>query len=164
MKHEGTKARRQGVGRGAVRGAVCLIAAGLGMGWGAGCRTEYVVDAGLPAYDERFAAVAQGEVLDVQVFRDRTKLRMTNTTGRDLPGGLLWLNARFSREVEALPAGETLEVPLREFRDGFGERFRAGGFWATREPDPVVLAQWEPTEGERAGERLGLVVVENRLR
>ena len=102
--------------------------------------------------------IAQGEVKDIQVFRRVTRLVMTNTTATPLGPGRVWVNQRFSREVEGLGVGETIVLDLREFRDVFGESFRAGGFFATKEPDHVVLVEYE-----RADALDGLVVVRDRV-
>ena len=34
-------------------------------------------------------------------------------------------------------------LPLRDFVNEFGERFEAGGFFATERPDPLLLVQYE---------------------
>jgi hypothetical protein len=43
--------------------------------------------------------------------------------------------------------------------DEFGERFRPGGFWATRASERVVLVQFEVAGAEGAPALLGTVVV-----
>lgn len=113
-----------------------------------------------PVYPED---APMAEVLDVQLFRDVTTLRFTNTTTRDLPAGTMWLNKRYSAPMPAVASGETIELDLRQFVDEFGDTYKAGGFYAQREPAPVVLAQIEvPTpEGEPA--LYGLVVVQNKF-
>ncbi len=104
------------------------------------------------------ATLTQTETLDIQVFRNVTKLELTNTTARAFEGGTLWLNQRFSRPMEPLAIGESRSIPLKQFLDEFGEPFRGGGFFATEPPDRVVLVQLE-TEGTL----YGLVVIGNRL-
>lgn len=110
--------------------------------------------------------LVQSEVLNVQVDRVGTSIALTNTTPRDLPAGTLWLNGRFSRAFEGLPVGQSASIPLSEFQDKFGERFRAGGFFATLDRDPVVLAQIEvPPAQEGAPVRLiGLIALNDRQR
>lgn len=95
--------------------------------------------------------------LNIQVFREETELILTNTTPEDFErGGRLWVNAQYSRPFEAFPIGQTKRLDLRDFVNEYGERFRAGGFFATERPDEVVLVQIEH------GDRLdGLVVVKN---
>lgn len=112
-----------------------------------------------PAEPARLAeSLDQSRVLDIQVFRDGTELRLTNTTARRFAPGRIWVNRRYSAPTPALGLGESVSLDLRSFVNEHGERFRAGGFFATREPDLVVLAQLES-----GGALYGLVVVENRL-
>lgn len=100
-------------------------------------------------------------VEDVQVVRDSTWITLTNTTARPLPASTLWLNRRFARDIDALPVGQSLSLPLRSFRDEFGTPFRAGGFFATEQPERVVLAELEPRPAtpDAEPELIGLVVV-----
>ena len=100
------------------------------------------------------STLAQGEVLNIQVFRNVTDLELTNTTARSFGPGRHWINERYSREIDGLAIGESLDLPLREFVDEFGDPFRAGGFFATRDPDRLVLAQLE-SEGVLYGLLLG---------
>jgi hypothetical protein len=112
-----------------------------------------------PMYPEEAAMV---EVLDIQVFRDVTTLRYTNTTTSDMPACTLWLNKRYSAPIPAVASGETVEIDLRQFVDEFGDTYKAGGFFAQREPAPVVLAQIEVPGAEGDPELYGFVVVENK--
>lgn len=99
----------------------------------------------------------QAGLLDIQVFREETVLLLTNTTSRSFAGGgRFWVNAQFSMPFERFDIGETKRVDLRNFVNEFGERFRAGGFFATERPDDVVLVQIE-----HDGRIDGLIVVEN---
>ena len=108
--------------------------------------------------DERvYPSMLQGEVLDVQVFRIGTRIRLTNTTAKSLPAGTLWLNRWYSQEIDTLAPGGSISLSLKKFEDRFGEPFRAGGFFATRIPDLVFLAQLETED-----ELFGLIVVEDR--
>ncbi|MBY0261984.1 MAG: hypothetical protein K2Q20_06550 [Phycisphaerales bacterium] len=99
-------------------------------------------------------AKAQGQTLDIQVVRGETALTLTNTTARSFGRSRLWVNRWYSREIEALEVGQSLELDLDSFRDIYGEAFRAGGFFATRKPDRVELVQLET-----ADTMLGLVAV-----
>jgi len=92
--------------------------------------------------------------LPIQVLRDVTKIRLTNTTARSFGPSTMWLNGRYSREIEGLGIGETLTLDVGDFTDEFGARFRGGGFFATVNPDPLVMA-----EIETDGQMFGLVVV-----
>jgi hypothetical protein len=100
----------------------------------------------------------RGEVLDVQVLRDGTEIRTTNTSVRSFGPSTMWLNMRFSRPIAGWSPGEELVLDLREFRDEFGERFRAGGFFARELPEPVVLAQIE-AQGANGTELVGLIAI-----
>ncbi len=71
---------------------------------------------------------------------------------------VLWFNMWFSRPIDGLAPGETLRFHLREFTDEHGQAFRAGGFFATREPERLVLAELETDEG-RGPVLLRLIVV-----
>lgn len=105
---------------------------------------------------------ASPETINVQVFRHTKTIEFTNTTARAFGPSTLWLNARFSRPIEGLAVGETIELPFSEFVDEYSEPFRGGGFFATEAPDRLVLTQLETTraDGERAV--YGLVVVDGR--
>lgn len=105
--------------------------------------------------------IAQGEVFDVQVFRDVTLLRFTNTTTRDFGDSVIWINKRYSMAVPGFQSGETIELDLHNFVDEFGDVYRAGGFFAQRTPAPVVLVQIETVEND-APVLHGFVVVENK--
>jgi hypothetical protein len=96
----------------------------------------------------------QSKTLDVQAVREETILTVTNTTAHTLPACRMWVNQWFSWPFPGLAVGETVEIPLADFKDKFGETFRAGGFFAIDRPAKVVLAQLE-----LEGELVGLVVV-----
>lgn len=101
----------------------------------------------------------QAEVLDIQVFRHETRIEFTNTTARAIPAGTMWLNRRFSRAMPAIAVGQTFDLALDEFQDEFGEHFRAGGFFATREPEKLVQAQIETTDANGKSMLMGLIVI-----
>lgn len=108
--------------------------------------------------------VVQGGVLDVQVFRSSKHIELTNTSARAFGPSVIWLNAYFSRPIEGLAVGETLKIPLRDFRDEYQDPFRGGGFFAPEAPERLVLAQIEtPAPDSRAEgqkpEFIGLVVI-----
>ncbi len=103
--------------------------------------------------------IKQGATLDVQVIRRVTKIDITNTTAADLPAGKLWLNGWFARDFPGLPVGENVTFDLYDFKDRHGERFKAGGFWATEAPDQLVLAQIETPDPQGGTQLLGLVVI-----
>jgi hypothetical protein len=99
----------------------------------------------------------QAETLNVQVVREQqTHIVFTNTSARQLGPGRLWVNQAYSKPIGVVGVGETVRLDLRGFRNEFGERFRAGGFFATRTPKDVVLVQMRE-RGE--ADFTGLVVV-----
>jgi hypothetical protein len=104
-----------------------------------------------PDYPE---SKTQSETLDIQVVRTPTTISITNTTARAYGRSRLWVNRWYSREIPSLGVGETIELPLKTFRDQYGEAFRAGGFFATRKPQRVQQVQLETADG-----LVGLVAV-----
>ncbi|MBX3380696.1 MAG: hypothetical protein KF805_11435 [Phycisphaeraceae bacterium] len=112
--------------------------------WSSGCTSIPPVDYARP-YPKELPA---GQTVDVQVFRRSTTLDFTNTTASPLGPGTIWLNRRFSRPIkDPIGVGQTVALPLGEFRDEFGDPFRAGGFWASDTPDALVLCQVEQAPG-----------------
>lgn len=87
--------------------------------------------------------LARGEPLDIQVIRGETTLALTNTTSTVFGPCTLWLNSYYSRPLEGLAVGQSLTLPLADFRNEHGEPFRGGGFFATKKPERMVLAQIE---------------------
>lgn len=138
-------------------GLALAILAGAVLAGGPGCASRRPVPDWVGSYPSE---ATQARTLDVQVFREGRTMRFTNTTARDIPPGRIWINQWFSRPIERpVAVGETLELDLSQFRDEFGERFRAGGFWATEEPDVLALVQYE-MRGEGDEPQLwGMVVV-----
>lgn len=120
----------------------------------------------LPACSSTPKTITEGEMyptaihhtasIDIQVFRHDTDIEFTNTTARAFGPSTLWLNGRFSHPVDALAIGQTLKLPLKSFKDEFGEPFRGGGFFATQRPERLALA-----ELQTGNDLLGLVVVGN---
>ncbi|MBL4591049.1 MAG: hypothetical protein JKY96_03725 [Phycisphaerales bacterium] len=110
-----------------------------------------------PAYPE---TIARGQVFDVQVFRDVDQLIFTNTTPVGFGPSVVWLNKRFSSPIASIAAGETITMDLHFFVDQWGETYRTGGFFAQRDPAPVVLVELETAENQRPVMH-GFVIVEN---
>lgn len=136
------------------RTIAAVLAAALAMST-AGCRSGSDVEASGAVYPD---AARQSRVLDVQVVRNETQITMTNTTARGFGPSRVWVNAWYSREIDGFAVGQTLTLNLHDFKDRYGTPFRAGGFWATRRPERLVLAQIEPL-GSDPRELIGLVVV-----
>lgn len=105
------------------------------------------------------AELRQSETLNIQVFRSSQHVEFTNTTARSFGPSRLWLNARFSRPIDGVAAGESLRLPLKGFTDEHGDIFRGGGFFATEIPERLVLAQLELPGADGKPVLLGLVVV-----
>lgn len=110
-----------------------------------------------PAYPEQ---MERGEVYDIQVIRDVAELRFTNATPVEFGASTVWLNKRYSHPISGIAPGETVTMDLRLFVDQWGETFRAGGFYAQRDPAPVVLVELE-TSGDEREVMHGFVIVEN---
>lgn len=102
-----------------------------------------------------YPAKEQVGTLDIQVVRRDTEIRLTNTTASAYGSSRLWLNRWYSKPIERFDVGQTLTLSLWDFHDEYGESFEAGGFFATRRPEKLVLAQLDS-----GGEVLGLIVVE----
>ncbi len=83
------------------------------------------------------------ETADVQVFRDGTELELVNATPHTFNDFNLWINQRYVRHIDSLPAGARQRYSLWDFYDERGEIMNAGGFWRIYEPDPVRLVQME---------------------
>lgn len=104
-----------------------------------------------PAYPR---TLENAGALPIQVIRRVTHIDIANTSPRSFGPSTIWVNGQFSHVIQGLAVGQTLRLDLREFRDEFGETFRAGGFFATRNPEALVLCELE-TEGRM----YGLIVV-----
>ncbi len=137
--------------------AIASAALLLALGAQSGCSSTQRIDT---AAARPFpAALTQGRVLDIQVRREPTTITFSNTTAADIPPCTMWLNKRYSRPFDGLPIGRTTTLSLNSFIDEFGERFRPGGFWATRPSQRVVLAQFEIPSDSGATTLLGTVVI-----
>lgn len=87
--------------------------------------------------------LAQGSVVDVQVIPNVTagSIKLVNPTATGYRDFDLWLNQRYVRHVAALPAGETVELPIESFWDERGEGPFPGGWFRYYQPTPIVLVQ-----------------------
>jgi hypothetical protein len=81
------------------------------------------------------------DVADIQVFRRGTELEIVNSTAHSHANFDLWVNQRYVKRVELLPAGETIRVSLWDFFDEYGQRFYAGGLFRTYPATPVRLVE-----------------------
>jgi hypothetical protein len=130
--------------------SLCLGVAAVVMGLAACSSTRDPALAGKEYPDSK----PQLRTLDIQVVRSPTAITITNTTARAFGRSRLWLNRWYSREIGELGVGQTIELPLKSFRDQYGESFRSGGFFATRKPQRVQQVQLETDDG-----LVGLVAV-----
>ena len=96
------------------------------------------------------------ETADIHVFREGTNLEIFNSTANSFEDFDLWVNQRFVRRIDSLPAGGNVRVELWGFVDEYGELFNAGGFFRTRPPTPVRLVEIQ--EGEDTP-LLGLITI-----
>ncbi len=145
--------------------ALFLLVAVLGTSSGCQLFTETTVKEAHAAYPD---SIPKGEIYDVQVFRQSTRLKLTNITTRDFGPSTIWLNQRYSLPIDGLSSGQTIDLDLKTFIDEFGDTYKAGGFFAQRVPAPVVLCQLEVVEPVWGEERNipvmhGFVVVENAM-
>ena len=95
----------------------------------------------------------------IQLIRRGTSIQLTNTSATSFGTGTIWLNGAFGHPIDGFSIGQTIKLSLHNFRNAFGERFRAGGFFATERPEPVVMAELQ--DGD---EMLRLIVVEDQVR
>jgi hypothetical protein len=84
------------------------------------------------------------KTVDMQVFRRDTDIEIVNATPQSYSNFDLWINQRYVKHVESLPAGESITLSLWDFFDEHGDRFNAGGFFRAFEPTPVRLVQIQP--------------------
>ena len=128
-----------------------------------------LVGCGPVRYDPDLAArpypadLPRAETADIQLFRDGTAIEIVNATPVSYEAFNLWINQRFVRSVASLPAGSSRALSLWDFRDERGEVIRAGGFFRTQEPTPVVLAEIETTNEAGEPVLIGLITIPSEL-
>lgn len=105
------------------------------------------------------ATLTKAGVADIQVFRVGTRMELVNTTPRAFGPSTIWLNKRFSREIEGLAVGERLDIDLGEFKDEYGQPFKRGGFFSAEAPDVIVLTELATTKPDGTAELVGLVTI-----
>ena len=98
----------------------------------------------------------QSGSVSIQVHRSEEFIEIVNSTAIDYSRGILWINQRYSTQLEPIPAGKTVKVNLWSLRDEYGEQFNAGGAWRTDEPTPVVIAE---LQGSDSTSLVGLIVI-----
>jgi len=92
--------------------------------------------------------------VDIQVFRDGSDIEIVNHSPHSFAQFDLWINERFVRRIESLPAGQTRRVSLFDFVDEYSDAFHGGGLFAIERADPVVKAEIESADG-----LIGLIVI-----
>lgn len=89
------------------------------------------------------------DTTDMQVFRRDTDIEIVNATATSYSDFNLWVNQRYMRHVDSLPAGKSITLSLWDFHDDFGDRFNAGGFFRSYAPTPVRLVQIQPSADQK---------------
>ena len=97
--------------------------------------------------------------IDIQVFRKGPTLEIVNSTPVSYRDVDIWINQRFTRHLDVLPAGATVQMSLWDFWDLRGDRFSAGGFWRTEEPTPLRLIELQLNDDDPL---IGLVAIYQR--
>jgi len=87
------------------------------------------------------------ETLNVQVYAEDQRLVINSGDARSFGSGEIWLNQWWAAEIDALPRGAEIAIPLSRFRNEFGLAPRGGGFFATRDADDLVLIELRTEAG-----------------
>lgn len=93
---------------------------------------------------------------DMQVFRRDTNIEIVNSTPNSYADFDLWINQRYVKHVDSLPAGKSVTLSLWDFHDEYGDRFNAGGFFRSYSATPVRLVQIHPAENQPM---MGLITI-----
>lgn len=93
---------------------------------------------------------------DIQCFRRGTDIEIVNSTAHSYADFDLWINQRYTRKMDSLPAGATRRVSLWEFVDQHGRRFYAGGLFRSYPAEPMRLVQIQTGEGQPL---IGLIAI-----
>lgn len=113
-----------------------------------GCASEEI--SRVSPGSERLAYPHDGVLLgaaDLQVFRQGPRIEIVNHTAVTYSNATMWLNERFRGQVEVLPPGGSVQMSLRDFKDEFGQEFRAGGLFARYRSEPLVKAEISAPDG-----------------
>ena len=87
------------------------------------------------------AELGQSEVVEVQVSRSGSTMKVVNGTAIDFRDIKLWLNRRYMLEVDRIAPGETVRFDMGSFWDAWGGGPNPGGLLRWYLPTPVVLVQ-----------------------
>jgi len=128
-----------------------LIASALLAG---GCeQTLYNPDLATRAYP---VELHQPVSINAQVFRDGEHIEIHNATAVTYRDVDVWINQRFMKHVDEIPAGDHIRLYLGDFWDKYGEAPVAGGFWRTDPPTPVRLVEIELADDQPM---IGLIAI-----
>ena len=120
----------------------------------AGCQqTLYDPDRATRAYPRELHRPVS---INAQVFRDGEYIEIQNATAVTYRDVDVWINQRYMKHVDEIPAGGSVELYLGDFWDQYGEAPVAGGFWRTDPPTPVRLVELQLSEEEPM---IGLVAI-----
>lgn len=128
---------RRGIGM--LQGTALTLAFALACTMGCGGR-RYVPAQATQPYP---AKLAQGQVIEVQVFRDGGDLIMVNASPQTFEDFDVWVNRRYMIHVDRFEPGTTRRLWFGDFFDQWGETPVAGGFFRTERPTPAVLVQFQ---------------------
>jgi len=105
--------------------------------------TLYEPSAATRAYPD---SLAQDRVVQIQAVPRETDLELINATSVDYKDVDIWINRRYVQHLGELAAGQTVRMPIAQFRDIWGQCPQPGGFWRTRKPTPLVVVQIQQDE------------------
>ncbi|MBI1190196.1 MAG: hypothetical protein GC200_05875 [Tepidisphaera sp.] len=88
--------------------------------------------------------------------RARLGLSATRDSAGDQPE-----QSGFAGSLPVIDIGNTPLLDLNDYYDERGDKFRAGGFFASEPPQPLVLVQVEQMGADGQQHMLGLIVVNN---
>jgi hypothetical protein len=80
-------------------------------------------------------------IANVQVTRSGNDMVIVNGTVIDFKDMKLWLNRRYTYQVERIKPGETVRISMGEFWDVWGGGPNPGGLLRWYDPTPVVLLE-----------------------
>jgi hypothetical protein len=96
------------------------------------------------------------DTVDMQVFRNDTNIEIINSTASSYSDFDMWINQRYVAHVESLPAGQSITLSLWDFRDVYGNKFNAGGFFRTIEATPLRMVEIQQRPDQKL---IGLVTI-----
>jgi hypothetical protein len=102
-------------------------------------------------------------IVDMQLFRKGSDIEIINSTATSYRDFDLWINQRYVRHVDALPAGSRITLSLFDFWDVRGESIPAGGPFRTLPPMPVRLAQIQTGDAAPLIGLISIPVIDDRV-